>query len=620
MRKMKFQTNDVSTENINKIASIFPSCITETKKDDGTVKHAINFQALRQILSSEISDEEEHYEFTWVGKKASIVEANKPTTKTLRPLLNESRNWDSTRNLFIEGDNLEVLKLLQESYLGKVKMIYIDPPYNTGHDFVYPDSFIMDNKDYNDGTGYFDEEGNINFKRENTVNAARYHSDWCSMIYPRIMLSRNLLSDDGAIFISIDDNEASNLVKICDEIFGEHNRVTLICHKSRASISNDKIISSNHNIVLFYAKNIATLEQNRKLIGLEPDLSNFELDDCDGRGPYRLVPVDGPGGAKKGNPYYEFLGIKGYWRFSKETMQEKFNNGYIVKKGNTLSQKYYKSTAEKTRRTATTWWDDAGLTSTATSRLKQLMGKTTFDTPKPIELIDRMLRMITFQDKDAIILDFFAGSCTTAHAVMQLNAEDNGNRQFIMIQLPEPCSEKSDAHKAGYKNICDIGKERIRRAGDQIIHHNPLHTTNLDTGFRVFKLDSSNMKDVYYSAPNLDQSVLFDAISNIKEDRTDLDLLFGCLLDWGVPLSMSHVSEQIEGFTVHTYNDGDLIACFDTEISEKVVTEIAKRKPLRAVFRDSCFSSSPAKINIFEIFKLYMPEDADDISKRVRVI
>lgn len=617
---MKFQTNDISLKNINKIASIFPNCITETKQSDGTIKRAINFQTLRQILSSEISDEEEHFEFTWVGKKASIVEANKPTTKTLRPSPDESLNWNSTHNLFIEGDNLEVLKLLQESYLGKVKMIYIDPPYNTGHDFIYPDSFIMNNKDYNDGIGYFDNEGNVNFKRENAANAARYHSDWCSMIYSRIMLSRNLLSDDGAIFISIDDNEAPNLIKICDEIFGEYNRVALICHKSRASVSNDKIISSNHNIILFYAKNIATLEQNRKLIGLEPDLSNFELDDYDGRGPYRLVPVDGPGGAKKGNPYYEFLGIKGYWRFSKETMQEKFNNGYIVKKGNTLSQKYYKSTAEQTRRTATTWWDDAGLTSNATSRLKQLMGKTTFDTPKPIELIDRMLRMITFQDKDAIILDFFAGSCTTAHAVMQLNAEDNGNRQFIMIQLPEPCDEKTDAYKAGYKNICEIGKERIRRAGDQLVQKNPLYTTNLDTGFRVFKLDSSNMKDVYYSAPDLDQSVLFDAISNIKEDRSDLDLLFACLLDWGVPLSMSYVSEQIDGFTVHTYNDGDLIACFDSEITERVVNEIAKRKPLRAVFRDSSFKNSPDKINVFEIFKLYMPEDADDISKRVRVL
>lgn len=620
MDKMKFETPDMTAENIEKIAELFPNCVTEMRDEGGKVKRGINFEVLKQMLSPDVVDGDECYEFTWVGKKASVVEANKPIRKTLRPCPEESKNWDTTENLYIEGDNLEVLKLLQESYLGKVQMIYIDPPYNTGHDFVYPDSFIMDNNEYNEGIGYFDGDGNINYARENSAGAAKYHSDWCSMIYSRIMLSRNMLADDGAIFISIDDNEVTNLTKICDEIFGEQNRIALICHKSRASISNDKIISPNHNILLFYAKNISILESKRKQIGLDPNLEGFDLDDNDGRGAYRLVPVDGPGGAKKGNPFYEFLGIEGYWRFSKETMQEKYNNGYVVRKGNGLYQKYYKSTAEQTRRTATTWWDDAGLMSTATSRLKALMGTATFDTPKPIELIDRMLRMICFQDKEAIILDFFSGSATTAHAVMQLNAEDGGHRKFIMVQLPEPCDEQSEAYKAGYKNICEIGKERIRRAGEKIKAESGLTAQNLDVGFRVLKLADSNMKDVYYAADEYTQSSLMDMISNIKDDRTDLDLLFGCLIDWGVPLSMPYKSEQLDGCTVHVYNDGDLVACFDETIPESVVRKIAERKPLRTVFRDSGFADSPAKINMYEIFKIYMPEDADDITKRVRVI
>lgn len=411
----------------------------------------------------------------------------------------------------------------------------------------------------------------------------------------------------------MDDNESTNAVKICDEIFGSLNRIALICHKSRASISNDKIISPNHNTILFYAKKIELVEANRKMIGLDPVLDDFKYDDNDGKGEYRLVPVDGPGGAKKGNPFYEFLGIKGYWRFSKETMQKKYNEGLVVKRANSLYQKYYKSVAATTRRTATTWWDDSGLMSTATSKLKKLMGNATFDTPKPLELIDRMLKMITFQDKNSIILDFFSGSATTAHAVMQLNAEDGGNRKFIMVQLPEKTDEKSEAFKAGYKNICEIGKERIRRAGKKIKEENP-NAESLDTGFRVFKLADSNMTDVYYSPLEINQQMLLEQEENIKPDRTDLDLLFGCLLDWGIPLNLPYVSEQIDGFTVHTYNDGDLIACFDKNVSESVIKEIAKRQPLRAVFRDSSFADSPSKINVGEIFKMIAPDT------RVRVI
>lgn len=490
----------------------------------------------------------------------------------------------------------------------------IDPPYNTGHDFVYPDSFIMDNDDYNDGMGYFDEDGNVNFSRENGNGAGKYHSDWCSMMYSRLMLARNLLAEDGAMFISIDDNESTNLTKICDELFGAANRIALICHKSRASVSNDKIISPNHNTILFYAKNIVVLENRRKMIGLDPVLDGFDYDDNDGRGEYRLVPVDGPGGAKKGNPHYEFLGVEGYWRFSKKTMQEKYEDGLVVKRGNSLYQKYYKSTAAKTRKTAITWWDDAGLMSTATSRLKSLMGEATFDTPKPLELIDRMLRMITFEYKDSIVLDFFAGSSTTAHALMQYNAETEGNRKFILVQLPEPCAEKSEAKQNGWNDICEIGRERIKRAGKQIKREYPAIADKLDVGFRVFKLDESNMNDVYYNPNDYTQGMLSMLESNVKSDRNDLDLLFGCLLEWGLPISMPYALEQIEGCTVHTYNDGDLIACFDENIPDEVVKTIARRQPLRAVFRDSSFNGSPAKINVGEIFKMLAPDT------RVKVI
>lgn len=611
MDKLKMESVDLTAQNIDKIGALFPNCITETADENGKLKKAINFEMLKQMLSDEVAEGDEAYEFTWVGKKASIVEANKPIRKTLRPCKEESVDWDSTENLYIEGDNLEVLKLLQESYLGKVKMIYIDPPYNTGNDFIYNDDFKMTSEAYADETGELDEDGNRMFK--NTDSNGRFHSDWCSMIYSRLMLARNLLSEDGVIFISLDDNESTNAVKICDEIFGSLNRIALICHKSRASISNDKIISPNHNTILFYAKKIELVEANRKMIGLDPVLDDFKYDDNDGKGEYRLVPVDGPGGAKKGNPFYEFLGIKGYWRFSKETMQKKYNEGLVVKRANSLYQKYYKSVAATTRRTATTWWDDSGLMSTSTSKLKKLMGNATFDTPKPLELIDRMLKMITFQDKNSIILDFFSGSATTAHAVMQLNAEDGGNRKFIMVQLPEKTDEKSEAFKAGYKNICEIGKERIRRAGKKIKEENP-NAESLDTGFRVFKLADSNMTDVYYSPLEINQQMLLEQEENIKPDRTDLDLLFGCLLDWGIPLNLPYVSEQIDGFTVHTYNDGDLIACFDKNVSESVIKEIAKRQPLRAVFRDSSFADSPSKINVGEIFKMIAPDT------RVRVI
>lgn len=608
MLKLKMRTQNKADENYKKLSELFPNAVTETiDETTGEVVRAIDKDVLMQEINTHVVDgKEERYQFTWPDKKKSVLLANSPIAETLRPCREESVDFDNTENLYIEGDNLDVLKLLQETYLGKVKMIYIDPPYNTGNDFVYNDDFSESIDDFLDRSGQFDEDGNRLF--QNTESNGRFHTDWLNMIYPRLKIARNLLSDDGVIFISLDDNESTNAVKICDEIFGTSNRIALICHKSRASISNDKIISPNHNIILFYAKKIELIEANRKMIGLDPILDDFKYNDNDGKGEYRLVPVDGPGGAKKGNPFYSFLGIEGYWRFSKETMQEKYNQGLVVKRGNSLYQKYYKSLAASTRRTATTWWDDGGLTSTATSKLKKLMGNSTFDTPKPLELIDRMLKMITFQNKEAIILDFFSGSATTAHAVMQLNAEDGGHRKFIMVQLPEKTDEKSEAFKAGYKNICEIGKERIRRAGKKIKEENPLTTADLDTGFRVLKLDSTNMKDVYYNPAEITIDTIMGTVDNIKEDRTPEDLLFQVMLDLGVLLSSKIEQSTIGDKTVFNVEDSYLIACFDDNVTDEVITAIAKQKPYYFVMRDSSMANDSVATNFEQIFAAYSPD------------
>ena len=496
MEKMKMQSLDVTGSNIDKIAQLFPQCVTERKDKDGKTVLGIDFEKLRDELSSEVIDDgEERYQFTWPDKKAHAHLANTPTTKTLRPCREESVDFDHTQNLYIEGDNLDVLKVLRETYLGKVKMIYIDPPYNTGNDFVYNDDFSQSVEEYQENSGQTDEEGNRLV--QNTESNGRFHTDWLNMIYPRLKVAKDLLTEDGVIFISIGDDEEANLIKVCDEIFGEQNFIASICHKHRASVSNDRIISENHNHLLFYTKNITLLFQQQKCIGEDPILEGFNLEDEKGK--YKLTPVDGPGGAKKGNPHYEFLGVNGYWRYSKETMQDKYNQGLIVRTSKGLQQKYYRSQAEQSRRTVTTWWDEDFLTSTATKQLAMLMEGKVFDNPKNINLLLRSLKMITKFDLDAIILDFFSGSATTAHAVMQLNAEDGGNRKFIMVQLPEKTDEKSEAYKAGYKNICEIGKERIRRAGRKIKEEAGLQGQDLDIGFRVLKLDRSNMKDVYYT-------------------------------------------------------------------------------------------------------------------------
>ena len=606
------QSLDVIGSNIQKIAQLFPNCVTERLGKDGKPELAIDFEKLQAELSNEIiTDGEERYQFTWPDKRTAVRLANTPTTMTLRPCREESVDFDNTQNLYIEGDNLDVLKVLRETYLGKVKMIYIDPPYNTGNDFVYNDDFAQGKNEFEETSGIFDEEGNQIIDDpmvRNTESNGRFHTDWLNMIYPRLKVAKDLLANDGAIFISIGDDEEANLIKICDEIFGEHNFIASICHKHRASVSNDRIISENHNHLVFYARDISVMFANQKLIGEDPKLEGFKY--SDERGDYKLTPVDGPGGAKKGNPHYEFLGVEGYWRYSKETMQQKYDAGLIVRTPNGLQQKYYLEQAKQTRQTVTTWWDADFLTSTATKDLATLMGGKYFDNPKSVNLLLRTLRMITKFSSDAIILDFFSGSATTAHAVMQLNAEDGANRRFIMVQLPEKTDEKSDAYKAGYKNICEIGKERIRRAGAKINEElgvrNEELGTKLDVGFRVLKLDSSNLEDVYYTPQDFSIGSLFT--ENVKADRTNEDLLFQVMLDLGIELSAKIDSKLIAGKSVHFVDDNYLVACFDRDVNESTITEIAKLQPIYFVMRDASAANDNVIDNFEQIFRHYSPD------------
>lgn len=605
MEHLNMQSMDKVAANVAKIRELFPNCVTERINNEGNLEHAIDFDMLKQELSDHVVDGlQERYQFTWPDKRKAILAANTPINKTLRPCREESVDFDNTENLYIEGDNLEVLKLLQETYLGKVKMIYIDPPYNTGNDFVYEDDFKQNSEEYIVNSGQLDDEGNRLVV--NTESNGRFHTDWLNMIYPRLKLAKDLLSDDGVIFISIGDDEESNLIKCCNEIFGESNFIASICHKHRASVSNDRIISENHNHLLFYCKNIVSVFRNHKLIGEDQVLEGFNLEDEKGK--YKLTPVDGPGGAKKGNPHYNFLGVTGYWRYSKETMQKKYDEGLIVRTTNGLQQKYYLSQASKSRKTVTTWWDDDFLTSSATKMLINLMGDKTFDNPKNINLIIRCLKMIVKFDKDSLIIDFFSGSATTAHAVMQLNAEDGGKRKFIMVQLPEVCAENTEAYKAGYKNICEIGKERIRRAGKKIKEENPLTTQDLDIGFRVLKCDSSNMEDVYFTPKEYmdKQQSLF--IDNIKKDRNDEDLLFDAMLKLDTPLSSKIEKITIAGKTVYNVAQGHLMACFDTDVTDEVITAIAKEMPSYFVMRDSSQADDSVAINFEQIFNTYSPQ------------
>ena len=631
MEKMRMESGDMTAQNIDRIAALFPNCVTEmldeerSTKEKKVYKRAINFELLKQMLSPDVVDGDEAYEFTWVGKKAAIVEANKPIRKTLRPCIEESKNWDSTENLYIEGDNLEVLKLLQESYLGKVKMIYIDPPYNTGNDFIYADDFMRSQEEENEQMGMFDEDENRLFK--NTDTNGRFHSDWCSMIYSRLMLARNLLAEDGFIFISVDENEFENMTKIASEVFGRSNLRNCIAVRRgiknvQAQFDTLSSLSQGHEYILLFSK-----RGDSRL----PKLFNIFDEKKKGKWDTFWRGTDRP------TMRYELFGKcleKGQWRWEQGRTKQAVKNYEVYlrdfSKNMTIDDYYSYILTSSGAKTDFVRLNEEGtiqyyvppqegkLLSDNWMDIMMTGTYTVFDTEKSLDIMTRIVGWITKENN--VILDFFSGSATTAHAVMQLNAEDGGHRKFIMVQLPEPCDETSEAYKAGYKNICEIGKERIRRAGEKIKAESPTTTRDLDIGFRVLKLDDTNMKDVYYAADDYSQDMIAGLESNIKDDRTDLDLLFGCLIDWGLPLSLPYRSEQMDGCTVHTYNGGDLIACFDANIPESVVKTIAKRKPLRAVFRDSGFASSPEKINVFEIFKLYMPEDAGDITKRVRVI
>ena len=687
MNHMKFESPDMTAQNIDRIAALFPNCVTEASDGHGGIKRAINFELLKQMLSPDVVDGDERYEFTWVGKKAAIVEANKPIRKTLRPCVEESKDWDTTENLYIEGDNLEVLKLLQESYLGKVKMIYIDPPYNTGNDFIYADDFMRSQEEENEQMGMYDEDENRLFK--NTDTNGRFHSDWCSMMYSRLMLARNLLATDGVVAISISYNELHNLMKMCQEVFSGHQVFSVSVQTSGGKPNGSFNISNEYVVFVipqqykptpteedmkeyaspYHGMNLATFNQTERpnqaypvyvnnkgaLVGCgktlqerieegsySGSLADFTFDYTEApEGTCAIWPV-----TAKGEPCVWRLipsrlmsdWRKGYIKIVRQSGSSKsapfsiqYLSGGIIDKIESGEFKTYKVCEDddiptleiKDYKTAgseipSVWTDKNFYTSKGNDEIKILFDGKPFSYPKPLSLIRYIVKRTT--QSSGIVIDFFSGSATTAHAVMQLNAEDGGHRKFIMVQLPEKCDEASEAYKAGYKNICEIGKERIRRAGDKIKSESPMTTQDLDVGFRVLKLDDTNMKDVYYAPDDYDQGMLAGLESNIKEDRTDLDLLFGCLIDWGLPLSLPYSSEKIDGCTVHTYNGGDLIACFDANIPESVVKEIAQRRPLRAVFRDSGFASSPEKINVFEIFKLYMPEDAGDISKRVRVI
>lgn len=605
MDKMKMETPDLTQENVEKLLALFPECATEVKQH-GKVTRGVNFDVLQQLLTPYKIEGDEAYEFTWVGKKAAFVEANRPIRKTLRPVPEKSKDWQKTENLYVEGDNLEALKLLQKAYLGQVKMIYIDPPYNTGNDFIYNDSFKMSKEELAQGMGLFDEEGNKQFT-ENPVTNPRFHSDWCSMIYSRLRLAKILLSEDGVIFISIDDNEQENLKKICDEVFGASNFLMQIAWRRTDNQPNIGKYARVKEYIIAYMKSAITAKIG-KLPLTERAAKEYRYKDDKGyfrrailldktRGRYRY-PVT----TKSGHV------LNGPWMLKEDEFKRLDQEGgiYWTNKGDEQPYGKIYLNASKGQIPNDFWGIEYGTNQQASLEVEKLFGARCFDFPKPVSLVKSLLSIGT--TNDALVLDFFSGSATTAHAVMQLNKETNGHRRFILVQMPEKVDEKSKAYNAGYRTITDIGEERIRRAGEKIKEESPLTTKELDTGFRVFRVDDSNMKDVYYSADEVSQDTLDGMISNIKEDRSALDLLFGCLVDWGIPLSKKCTSETVDGHTIYDYGEGDLLACFDTDISESVIEAMARKKPLRAVFRDGCFSGSQDKINVFEIFKMLSPD------------
>lgn len=618
MEHLNMQSMDKVAANVAKIRELFPNCVTERINNEGKLEHAIDFDMLKQELSDHVVDGlQERYQFTWPDKRKAILAANAPINKTLRPCREESVDFDNTENLYIEGDNLDVLKLLQETYLGKVKMIYIDPPYNTGKDFIYNDDFKQSTEEYIENSGQLDGEGNRFVA--NTESNGRFHTNWLNMIYPRLKLAKDLLSDDGVIFISIDDNEVENLRKICDEIFGENNFLAQVIWERAFSPKNDaKFFSVSHDYVLIYARSIEVFSIGLLPRSAESD-ARYKNPDNDPHGPWTSdnmtvksysANYDYPIRTPNGTIYYPPAGR--CWFTSKERMQKLIENGAVWfgnNGGNMPRIKRYLSDVQQGMTPITIWkYLDVGHNQEARQELKKLFDeKAYFDGPKPIRLLNRILTIANVK-KDDFILDFFSGSATTAHAVMQLNAEDGGKRKFIMVQLQEECAENSEAYKAGYKNICEIGKERIRRAGKKIKEENPLTTQDLDIGFRVLKCDSSNMEDVYFTPKEYmdKQQSLF--VDNIKKDRNDEDLLFDAMLKLDTPLSSKIEKRSIAGKTVYNVAQGHLMACFDKNVTDEVITAIAKEMPSYFVMRDSSQADDSVAINFEQIFNTYSPQ------------
>ena len=640
MEKLKMQSHDVIGSNTQKIAQLFPNCVTERLGKDGKPELAIDFEKLQAELSNEIITEgEERYQFTWPDKRAAVRLANTPTTMTLRPCREESVDFDNTQNLYIEGDNLDVLKVLRETYLGKVKMIYIDPPYNTGNDFVYNDDFAQGKDDFEQSSGLFDEEGNqtIDPMQRNTESNGRFHTDWLNMIYPRLKVARDLLSDDGVIFISIDDNEVENQKKLCNEIFGESNFIAQLATVMNLKGNNDQFgFAGTHEYTLVYAKSILNIEELNGISLTEEDYADYTEQDEHGK--YKIGATlmrTGEAGFRSKRPkgFYPIYvacdytsfdvirhndtdivvypltkeGVEMSWRRSPENLHQTRNEFVIKKTSNGIS--FYKKQRleedmKRGKKPKTLFYKPEYSSGNGTGMLKELFQGRLFDNPKPIALISDFIKIGT--NNESIILDFFSGSATTAHAVMKLNAEDGGNRKFIMVQLPEKTDEKSEAYKTGYKNICEIGKERIRRAGKKVKEEAGSSAQNLDTGFRVLKLDSSNMEDVYYTPQEFELQSLFN--ENVKADRTNEDLLFQVMLDLGIELSAKIESKQIAGKNVHLVDDNYLVACFDRDVNESTITEIAKLQPIYFVMRDASAANDNVIDNFEQIFKHYSPD------------
>ena len=621
MDKLRMKTLDAAEGNVAKIAALFPQCVTERLGKDGTAELAIDFDKLRDELSKDLLDgAEERYQFTWPDKRAASRLANESTDKTLRPDLDASVDFWNTENLYIEGDNLDVLKVLRENYLGAIKMIYIDPPYNTGNDFVYNDDFAQSREDFEATSGAFDEDGNqiIDPMQRNTESNGRFHTDWLNMIYPRLKVARDLLSDNGVVFISIDDCEVENLRKVCDEIFGEHNFLAQLTWEKKYTIANDaKYFSSTHDFILCYAKNIDNFVIG-KLPRTDEMNAAYKNPDNHPKGPWKATPLHARSGSNADFTYTFKNGVVftppsgRFSAYSADKLKELDENNEIWfgKDGmSTPSRKTFLCELKNDGVVPRTIipFSEGGHNHEADEEVKSLMGGKLFTSPKPTKLLNLLLRIANC-DEDSIILDFFSGSATTAHAVMKLNAEDGGKRKFIMVQLPEVTDEKSEARKAGYETICQIGEERIRRAGKKVKEEAGLNGQDLDTGFRVLKLDSSNMEDVFYTPEDFDAQNIFTTVDNVKPDRTPLDLLFQVLPELDIELSAKIEEKEVNGKKVFFVDGNYLIATFDTEVNESTVTEIAKMKPQYFVMRDASAANDNVLDNFEQIFRHYSPE------------